>query len=315
MRWTLLLIGTLGTAACVPRPLAYQAAPPPSIADHDTRLAITDVLVPADTADLGAIVQVEGAGSVRITSARLAPARGEPCRGGWPAGVVSAGGRRRWERPLPVAPGERVTFEFPVTPEAPEAIGQLAEPETLDIEVQTDAGAARCVRLALPMADSALRRRRAWSWGGSLRLDPPIMNAFSGAVRAGRWLGPLRMGAELGLALRRCTDCLSPLYLSAPAALTIEALPALRAGFGVGLEAAYAVAPTVGADGGDTYLLHGPRLTVRLAAAARRTPHLPGGAQRRYSSVDFIVGFSRAVGVAHWSQTLFSMGFTWDEGF
>jgi hypothetical protein len=307
--------------ACTPRALTY--VPDPALAPVSagrTRLTLTEVQAPATATSLGVGLDVEASEALAITGAHLVPAGAKACAGAEEAGaiaaaVISVDGQRAWQRPLPVEGRHTLTLEFALPPIDKDHDGDHRPTlEAVDVAFTVGAG-ARCVRLPLRAPQGRLERRGSWSWGRAFRLEPPALEGFAGAARLGRWLGPVRVGAELGGAVRRCSACLSPLYFAAPAALTLEAVGASRTGYGAGLELAYVVRPTWGPDQGDTYLLHGPRVTLRIVSAAPRTFGLPGGPQRRFTSFDLILARYTDVEVPNWAQTVFSIGWTWDRGF
>lgn len=307
--------------ACTPRALTY--IPDPGVAPVSagrTRITLTEVQAPATATSLGVELDVEASEALAITGAHLVPAGAKACEGPQAAGaiavaVMSLDGQHQWRRPLPVDGRHTVTLQFALPPvDDDHDDDHRPTLDAVDVAFTVKAG-ARCVRFPLRAFEGRLQRRNPWSWGRTFRIEPPALDAFAGAARLGRWMGPVRVGAELGGAVRRCGHCLSPLYLAAPAALTIEAVGASRTGLGLGLELAYSVRPTCGPDQGDTYLLHGPRVTLRIVSAAPRTFGLPGGPQRRYTSFDLILAHQTSVGVPNWAQTVFSVGWTWDRGF
>lgn len=305
--------------ACTPRALTY--VPDPGVASTSVgraRFTLTEVQAPAVATGLGVVLDVEAPGSLTITAAHAVPSGAKACGGdalgALAAAVMSIDGQRQWQRPLRVDGRRAVTLEFALPP-ADDVHDDDHRPTLEAVDVAFTIGVEqRCARVPLRAADGRLARVSPWSWGRLVRIEAGA-DAYAGALRLGRWQGPLRLGGELGAAVRRCTNCLSPLYLAAPAALTLETIVATRTGLGVGLELAYAIRPTLGADAGDRYLLHGPRVTLRIVSAAPRTFGLPGGPQRRFASFDLVLAHQVAAGVDHWAQTVFSLGWTWDRGF
>lgn len=317
------LLATLGLSlACAPRTLVYlpdTGVTPTNVGPG--RFTLTEVQTPASTTGLGVVLQVDATTDLAITAAHATPAAAKPCAGSDAPGavavaVMSLDGQRQWQRPLRLSGHHALTLEFPI-PSADELDEEegFAPLEAVDVTFTDGTGGSHCARLPLRTPQGGWMRRGPWSWGRGVRLDSPFLDAFTGVVRLGRWLGPLRLGGELGASARRCPDCLSALYVAAPAALTLEVVAATRSGKGLGLELAYAVRPILGAEAGDRYLLHGPRVTLRFVAAAPRTFGLPGGPQHRFTSFDLILARSNAAGIEHWAQTVFSVGWTWDGGF
>jgi hypothetical protein len=316
-----LLVALLAlSVACTPRALVYVPDPGvPSTSVGRTRITLTEVQAPAEATGLGVVLDVEAPGALTITAAHAVPSGAKACDGDAPgalaAAVMSIDGQRQWQRPLRVEGRRAVTLEFALPP-ADSTHDADHRPALESVDVAFIAGAGpQCARVPLGTPDGRLVRVSPWSWGRSVRIEAPALDAYAGALRLGRWVGPLRLGGELGVGVRRCTSCLSPLYLAAPAALTLETIVATRTGLGVGVELAYAVRPTLGADAGDRYLLHGPRVTLRIISAAPRTFGLPGGPRRRFASFDLVFAHQVAAGVDHWAQTVFSLGWTWDRGF
>jgi hypothetical protein len=314
--------------ACTPRAVAYRPDPegPPAMAG-EAHFTLAEVLVPSQATDLGVVVRVDATSEVVVTAAHVAPARAEACQadpstGVIAAAVVSVDGQRQWQRPLRLRGSHLLTLEFPIATGERIEDGRWAPLETVDLAV-TDASVltgapaddSRCVRLPLQSPGGRLQRRGGWSAGYSLRLDQSWVEGVSGVARLGRWLGPVRVGAELGAGARRCPNCPSPLYVSAPVALTIEAIVAARSGIGLGFELAYTARPMIGPDAGDRYLLFGPRLALRFVSAAPREGGLPGGPQQRYSSFDVLIARETAAGVNHWAATIVGVGWSWDRGF
>jgi len=309
----LLALALVAAGSCAPRRLAYHVLAPDAVT-----LDLPRVEGASLTSDRGRLtVRLRWPASdwdARVTEAWLAPAAAPPCEGRR-AAELAVDGAASWTRPVVVGGEQALDVSFPVPPVVESDDSQAAMPATVDLWVEgRGPEGARCVRVPLP--DPARWRRTGhWSWGGRVELEPPELPASSVVARLGRWMGPLRVGAELGVSLRACDACLSALYLGLPMALTAEVMPSNRAGIAVGLEAAYTARPLRGVGDGDRYFVHGPRVTLRLGGAAPRADGLPGGPQVRYGAFDVWWTRWTAVGVDHWSQTLFGVGWTWDEGF
>jgi hypothetical protein len=302
----------VASAACAPRRLPYLVEAPASAPE------VPRVVAAALTSDRGRIAVVlewpSTEGAARVGEAWLAPAGGAPCEGR-PAAEIAVDGTTTWARPITVAGGQAIELSFPVPATVADNVVADAPPPPANVDLRVDAPheAARCVRVALP-APTRWRRAGGWSWGGRVAVEAPQLPASSVVARVGRWWGPLRLGAELGVSLRPCDACLSALYLGLPTALTAEVTRALRWGAALGVEVAYTARPVRGVGDGDRYLLLGPRVTLRLGGAAPRVDGLPGGPSVRLSALDVWWARVTAAGVAQWSQTLFGIGWTWDEG-
>ena len=304
-------------AACATRRLVYVVDAPPDAgarADRPPR-----VVGAAMTSDRGLVtVALRWPSSdlapvdVEVDEAWLAPAGGAPCEGRL-AGTMAVDGVTSWARPLVVVAGQTLEIAFPVADARGELGAVLPAPATVDLRVGARGAPARCERVPLP-PPSAWRKAGRWSWGARVLLEPPGLPAASVEARVGRWLGPLRVGAELGVSMRQCGACLSALYLGLPVALTAEMAAAMRPGAALGLELAYTARPVRGTDDGDHYLLYGPRVTLRLGAAAPRDDGLPGGPMVGLNTFDIWWARVSAAGVAHWSQSLLGIGWSWDVG-
>jgi hypothetical protein len=311
--WLVSLAVASACASCAPRRLSYLVAEPPSAPEGPR------VVAAALTSDRGRVAVVldwpspEGAREgARVEAAWLAPAGGAPCEGR-PAAEIAIDDTTSWARPIAVAGGQAVELSFPVPARMGDDVVAPPAPANVDLRVVSPGEAARCVRVPLP-ALTSWRRAGPWSWGGRVALEAPEIPASSVVARVGRWWGPLRLGAELGVSVRPCNACLSALYLGLPVALTAEVTRALRWGAALGVEVAYTARPLRGVGDGDRYLLLGPRVTLRLGAAAPRDDGLPGGPSVRLSALDVWWARVTAAGVENWSQTLFGVGWTWDEG-
>jgi hypothetical protein len=308
----------LGAASlgCAPRQLAYRVDAPPGPAAPPSAPRVEGASLSSDGRGLAVALRWPSPGAeARLEGAWLAFAADAPCGEGRAHTAIAVDGVTTWARPVVVAAGHVVEIAFPLRVPLDDEVTDPAPVATaVDLLARTPGEAAICERVPLPAAASWHKIGR-WSWGASVRLESAILLLSSSSVvaRVGRWLGPLRLGAELGVSLRRCVPCFSALYLGAPAALTAQVMPALRFGAALGLEVAYTVRPLWGPEDGDHYLLHGPRITLRLGGVAPRNGTVPGGPQVRSSTFD--VWWTRwwAAGVDHWSETLVGVGWTWDD--
>jgi len=298
------------TCGCASRAVVYRPeGPMPPVTSGPSSAAVAAVAVSPTGPGLTTVIDVDAPAAATMSAARLAPAGGAACASGNPVSVVSVDGTPKWERPLPIDRRVRLTLDFPSL--EPSVDGQRPTFATIDLTLVTASDGVRCLRVPLPEADR-LRKLSPWSVGGNFSFDPPFLQEYSGVARLGRWFGPLRVGAELGASVRRCIDCVSTIYLGAPAAFTIELDAAKR--IGVGIEVAYTARPVIGLGDGDRYFVRGPRATLRLLIARPHDRDRPGGRQLGYGSLDLWLARWTAVGVERWSETLLGFGFTWDRG-
>jgi hypothetical protein len=320
MRTRLFVTLALATAAltgCAARRLAYVVDAPPDVAAEDAANRPPRVVAAAMTSDRGLVavsLRWPSSSELRVEEAWLAPAGGAPCEGRL-AATMAVDGATSWDRPVTVGPDQALEIAFPLSmSDARSEVGAPPPaPATVDLRVGARGAPARCERVPWP-SPSSWRKAGRWSAGARILFEPPGPPAASAVARVGRWVGPLRVGAELGVSMRQCAACLSALYLGLPAALTAEVAAATRAGVALGLELAYTARPVRGTDAGDHYLLYGPRVTLRFGAAAPRNDGLPGGPMLSLDTFDLWWAHVAAAGVAHWSQTLFGVGWSWDVG-
>ncbi|MEP6652607.1 MAG: hypothetical protein ABJA82_04580 [Myxococcales bacterium] len=301
------------SAGCGQHALVYLPDPPAAlIAVGDVRATVVEVQAPGPVTEFAVGVELDAPSGTTLLAARAAAASAAPCATGAMAALVAIGGQPRWGRPVAVGGHHLVRIDLPSAAQTED--GAPAAQDTVDLMLRASGGATSCLRLPLPHAGTGVQKRSAWSWGGGVRAEPPAELGYSAVARLGRWVGPLRVGAEVGGSLRGCGGCRSELYLGLPAALTAEVVAAARAGLGAGLELAYVIRPIVGTGNGDGYWLHGPRLTLRLVNAATARPNRPGGPRAHYASFDIWIGRWNATGVPHWGQTVGGIGWTWDDG-
>jgi hypothetical protein len=250
-------------AACAPRHVRYRPLAP-LVAEAAGARAEVHAIETA-TSPTGFVVAASVAAPGALAGARLSSQSAQPCTGSGPAAaVIEVDGAARAERPLPLGPAPKnLRLAFPNDTGGPR---DMQWSGFLDLAL-TDGARTSCLRtpLAGHEVTQGWRRASAWSMGWNLWFFPPF---YLGAS-LGRWLGPLRLGADLGASSYQCPTCTPGAgYLLVPASLTAESyLSEPSTGVAAGLKLAYDVAPgfAVSRDRRDGVLLHGPRVELKLA--------------------------------------------------
>jgi hypothetical protein len=247
-----------------------------------------------------------------LMDARLAPAAAAPCTAGARPRLVAVDGQDHRERPVGLRAGgpQRLRLDYAGTELLDGSGGAV-----VDLVVAGGGGQRwHCLRLPLTGGDPRLgwRSSAGWALGGSLRLDGTIF----GIVRLGRWVGPVRIGAEAGIGLTDCLvacpakEPLLPAYRNYPTALTADVFPLRIAAFALGFEGA--VETFWRSEQGDP--ASAVRVTVRLALAPPARNGLPRGPHMAFGSLDLAtrVWLTRTgTEESGWVQML---GVTWDFG-
>ena len=251
--------------------------------------------------------QVAGANAPKVLAAWLARAGAPACSSGWAGKPVwqEGGGSfgERFAGAAPPANSRRFALSFP----RDDANDPLRGDSVVD--VQLDAPGEPCLRVPFAGAAPSLAwpNGRRWFAGMAFRysfVTPTIDGAHevvSLAVRAGRWLGPVRVTAEAGAGLHGCRDgCAGGGFQWLEGALGVEGFIVRRDGWALGVDGSYTVLPAVGDPTSNQRLVHGPRLSVRLVRTEKTYPGLPSGPEVRshglevFAAERFFAGDSRA---------------------
>jgi hypothetical protein len=156
----------------------------------------------------------------------------------------------------------------------------LEHPSRLSLRVAAEGSAAHCLSLPLSGSDPELR----WTFepygenrpfiGRGLGVWFPIgggRNRYSAGIepimlRAGRWLGPFRLGVQAGFGLTWHLQSDPNAMYEIPTALFAEAFPIVAGRFVVGVEASYALRPSWFTNDSSRgfELVHGPGGSIEL---------------------------------------------------
>jgi hypothetical protein len=154
---------------------------------------------------------MRGAPGVRLERALLAPSAARPCREGLRDVALTVDEKLRWLRPVPIDGRHDVIVTFPQDA----GLDVLTQRPALDLVLDTPRG-ERCVRVPVsgPEPELAWRRSFDWSVSYAARVARPseplgaVEDRWSFDAGFGRWLGPLRVMAELGAGATDCrSDC------------------------------------------------------------------------------------------------------------
>ena len=152
-----------------------------------------------------------GRPGVRLERALLAPAAARPCREGLRDVGLMVDEKLRWLRPVPLEGRHDIIVTFPQAA----GLDLLAQRPVLDLVLETPRG-ERCVRVRVSGPEPELAWRRSFDWSVSYAVRAAHPSEPLGAVEDrwsfdagfGRWLGPLRLMAELGAGATDCrSDC------------------------------------------------------------------------------------------------------------
>jgi hypothetical protein len=293
--------------ACAPSNIQHRPQSP-IVADHDDQHAeVTGIIVAG--APTGYVVQMQLRAPGTLRAARLASSSAAPCDGSGPgASTIELGGTIHVERPLVLA-DRSIDLRLGFPSEVFFGPRDMSGDGFVDLETVA-AGRTGCMRVPLFSDAITWRKVSRWSMGWNVGLFPPFSLGFS----LGRWLGPVRLGAELGASSYQCDACARGAgHLLVPASVTVESYLYSRVGVGLGLQLAYDAVPAfaVGARK-DALFLHGPRVGVKLAVTqpARGLEYGPAVASWYASAYRA----SWATGNPFEGPGFFAFGVGWDYG-
>ena len=257
--WLAPLFG-LGALACAPSNIHHRPRNP-IVADQDDRHAEVSAIVVAG-APTGYVVHLQLRAPGALRAARLGSSSAVPCAGSGPnAATIEVDGALHVERPLLLA-NHTLDLRLGFPSEALFGPRDMHRDGFLDLEIEA-AGRRGCMRIPLVGDAITWRKVSRWSAGWDLGFYPPFSLGFS----LGRWLGPVRLGAEVGASSYQCSACARGAgYLLLPVSVTAESYLYSGMGVGLGLALAYDGVPGFAVAGRkDAVFLHGPRAGLKLA--------------------------------------------------
>ncbi len=302
-------------AGCAARNVRLHPGSPIEARDTGARAIVEAVVLDGEPSSFVVELKLD-APATGLREARLASSSAAPCGGAGPAAaVIQVGGTPHWQRP--VAVGGAGTAEVKLAfPSRLTAGPRSMDGETfVDLELVDEGGgnAVRCLRVPLSGEGLVWKKTRRWSVGANVWLFPP----FHLSLAAGFWLGPVRLGADVGVASSsyQCHECKAgATYLLFPIAPTIETWLYRRSGAAVGVKLAYDGVPAVAVShAADALFLHGPRAELRWLALVAPGGRLPHGPQVWAAYVSAIAARWSA-GDPRDARTFIGLGFGWDFG-
>ena len=257
--WGLTAFVVLG--ACTPYQLSERPSVPVALRAADYEVVVDEVVVNGAPTSLLMKTRLRMRGT--LTAASLASDSAPPCGGAGPASsVIEVDGETRWQRPISLdGDAHRVAFAFPQQ----EYLAVRVVPGVLflDLAVAGD-GVPACLRVPVGGTAVAWRKTNDWSAGGNIGFYP----AFGLGGSVGRWVGPVRLGLDAGVATHACADCPRVATLLLPASLTAEGFVYSRLGPALGLKLGYDAVPGFALGGPrDAYFRHGPTIGVKVVSA------------------------------------------------